>query len=140
MTQSEIQAQAQAQVATGITVYGISNCDTVKRARAWMTEQGLAHQFHDFKKQGLPEAALAQWVAALGWQTVLNRSGTTWRKLSDDERASVVDAPSAQALMRQHSSLVKRPVVHWPGAKDSPYTVGFKGSFDPPKPGRVSRP
>ena len=137
MTQSEIQAQPKA--ATVITVYGISNCDTVKRARAWLTEQGLAHQFHDFKKQGLPEAALAQWVAALGWQTVLNRSGTTWRKLSDDERASVVDAPSAQALMRQHSSLVKRPVVHWFEAKDLPYTVGFKGSFDPPKLGCASR-
>jgi arsenate reductase (glutaredoxin) len=115
--------------ASNITLYGISNCDTVKRARAWLANQGLAYTFHDFKKQGVPEADLQAWVAKLGWEPLLNRSGTTWRKLTEAERASVVDATSAMALMRQHSSVIKRPVVAWQGVKQPPYTVGFKGSF-----------
>jgi Spx/MgsR family transcriptional regulator len=104
-----------------IILYGIPNCDTVKKARAWLTAQGLAHEFHDFKKAGVPADRLAAWESALGWQKLLNRKGTTWRKLDPQEQASVVDAASAQALMRAQPSLVKRPVVEWGRCT----TVGF---------------
>jgi Spx/MgsR family transcriptional regulator len=103
-------------------LYGIPNCDTVKRARAWLTEQEVAHEFHDFKKQGVPESHLDAWLAAAGWERVLNRKGTMWRKLSDAEREAVVDAASARALMLRQPSVIKRPVVEWPGG---PITVGF---------------
>ncbi len=94
-----------------LTLYGIPNCDTVKKARAWLTEQGIAHTFHDFKKQGVPADRLAAWVDALGWETLLNRQGTTWRKLDEPTKAAVVDATSAQALMRAQPSIIKRPVA-----------------------------
>ncbi len=105
-----------------ITLYGIPNCDTVKRARAWLAAQGTVHRFHDFKKAGLPADRLAAWVAALGWQTLLNRRGTRWRQLDAAAQAGVVDAASASALMQAHSSLVKRPVVEW---TDGRITAGF---------------
>ena len=104
-------------------LYGIANCDTVKRARAWLNEQGLAHDFHDFKKTGAPQEKLAAWLAAVGWQTLLNRKGTTWRKLAQAEREAVVDAASAQALMALHTSAIKRPLVEWP---DGCISVGFE--------------
>jgi arsenate reductase len=105
-----------------ITVYGIPNCDSVKKARTWLTDQGLAYAFHDFKKQGVPEAELGQWVAAAGWETVLNRKGTTWRKLAPAEQAAVVDSASAQALMLSQASAIKRPVIAWPSGQ---ITVGY---------------
>jgi Spx/MgsR family transcriptional regulator len=105
-----------------ITVYGIANCDTVKRARVWLNSQGLAHAFHDFKKQGLPEPLLAFWVQSLGWQVLLNTRGTTWRRLDDAQRAAVVDAASAQATMQAQPSLIKRPLVQW---HDASWSVGF---------------
>jgi Spx/MgsR family transcriptional regulator len=104
------------------TLYGIPNCDTVKRARAWLAGQGAAVQFHDFKKAGLPEAALDAWIAAVGWERLLNRKGTTWRQLDEATRAAVVDATSARALMLAQTSVIKRPVVAWP---DGNVTVGF---------------
>lgn len=104
-----------------IHIYGIPNCDTVKKSRAWLNEQQVAHQFHDFKKQGVPEAALDRWLNALGWEPLVNRKGTTWRKLDDSERTAVVDATSARALMLAHASVIKRPVVDWGTA----VTVGF---------------
>ena len=103
-------------------LYGIANCDTVQRARAWLNEQGQAHQFHDFKKAGVPGDRIDAWLAAGGWETLLNRKGTTWRKLADAERAAVVDTASARALMVAHASVIKRPVVEWP---DGRITVGF---------------
>jgi arsenate reductase (glutaredoxin) len=103
-------------------LYGIPNCDTVKRARDWLTSQGVAYEFHDFKKQGVPADHLAAWVQAAGWERVLNRKGTTWRKLPEAQQASVVDAASAQALMREQASVIKRPVVEW---DDGRITVGF---------------
>ena len=106
-----------------MTLYGIPNCDTVKRARAWLAEQGIAHEFHDFKKAGVPEARLDAWLAAVGWETLLNRKGTTWRKLSDASREAVTDAASARAVMLAHPSAIKRPVVEWP---DGRLTVGFE--------------
>ena len=105
-----------------ITLYGIPNCDTVKKSRAWFTEQGLDYQFHDFKKQGVATAQLPGWLSAVGWQKLVNRQGTTWRKLDAATQAAVTDAASAQALMRVHASVIKRPVVEWP---DGAITVGF---------------
>ncbi|SEL62798.1 transcriptional regulator, Spx/MgsR family [Roseateles sp. YR242] len=105
-----------------ITVYGIPNCDTVKKARTWLDEQGLAYQFHDYKKQGVPADRLPQWLKTLGWEKVLNRAGTTWRKLDDATKAGVTDAASAAALMVEQPSVIKRPLVAW---ADGRLSVGF---------------
>ena len=107
-----------------IKMYGISNCDTVKKARAWLTQQGVAHEFHDFKKQGLALDLLNHWHTEVGWDALLNRKGTTWRQLPPETQASVTDARTATALMLAHPSVVKRPVVVWPKA----VTVGFDAS------------
>jgi len=107
-----------------ITLYGIPNCDTVKRARTWLAEHAVDAQFHDFKKQGVPEPALERWLAELGWQALVNRRGTTWRRLDDATRAAVVDAPSAHAALMANPSLIKRPVVDWGGP------VGLRVGFD----------
>jgi arsenate reductase len=105
----------------GITLYGIPGCDTVKRARAWLSGQGVAYAFHDFKRAGVP-AALPMWIDALGWERLLNRCGTTWRRLDDVQRAAVTDAASAAALMHAQPSVIKRPVVQW---ADDSLSVGF---------------
>jgi len=105
-----------------MVVYGISNCDTVKRARAWLAGQGVEYRFHDFKKSGVPEAQLDAWLHSVGWEALLNRQGTTWRKLADAERAAVTDTASARALMLAQASVIKRPVVEW---ADGRVTVGF---------------
>jgi len=105
-----------------ITVYGIPNCDSVKQARSWLTGHGLAYEFHDFRKQGVPIAQLPGWLAAAGWELLLNRKGTTWRKLGEATRLAVMDAPSAAALMLAQPSVIKRPVVVWPNGQLS---VGF---------------
>ena len=110
-------------MSTAVTVFGIPNCDTVKKARNWLTEHGIDYQFHDFKKQGVPAERLPQWMAAVGWEKLLNRQGTTWRKLDEATKASAVDAHSAAAVMREHASTIKRPVVEWTNGK---ITVGFK--------------
>lgn len=106
-----------------ITLYGIPNCDTVKRARAWLDDHTLAYRFHDFKKQGVPEAELDRWLRTLGWEPLVNRRGTTWRQLDEASRASVVDAASARTVLLAHASLIKRPVVDWTEGGKS--TVGF---------------
>lgn len=105
-----------------MTVFGIPNCDTVKRARAWLEGQGQAYDFHDFKKAGVPLPGLDHWLAAAGWETLLNRKGTTWRGLDEAQRAAVHDAASARALLLDQPSLIKRPVLQWP---DGRITVGF---------------
>ncbi len=104
------------------TLHGIPNCDTVKRARAWLAEHGVACTFHDFAKAGVPAERLLAWVDTCGWEALLNRKGTTWRKLDDATRAAVVDAASALAVMRAHPSCIKRPVVDWADGRTS---VGF---------------
>jgi arsenate reductase (glutaredoxin) len=106
-----------------VVVYGIPNCDSVKKARAWLAERGIDHRFHDFRKDGLPVDRLDAWIAVAGWERVLNRKGTTWRRLDDAARAGVVDAATACAAMREQPSLVKRPVVEW---DDGRITVGFE--------------
>ena len=105
-----------------LTVYGIPNCDTVKKARSWLAEHGLAYQFHDFKKQGVPAGLLPGWIESPGWEMLLNRKGTTWRKLDEATRLAVVDAASATALMLAQPSVIKRPVVLWPEQR---ITIGF---------------
>ena len=108
-----------------ITVYGIPNCDTVKKSRAWFTEQGVEHQFHDFKKQGVPADRIPEWMAAAGWQKLVNRQGTTWRKLDAETQAEVTDEASASALMQVQPSVVKRPVVEWTHQGQTAISVGF---------------
>lgn len=105
-----------------ITLYGIPNCDTVKRARAWLDEHGVGHAFHDYKKAGVPADRLDAWIAALGWERLVNRNGTTWHKLDEPARAAVRDAASARALMHRQPSVIRRPVVDW---GDGETTVGF---------------
>jgi arsenate reductase len=104
------------------TLYGIPNCDTVKKARVWLAAQGVDATFHDYKKQGVPTDLLPGWMAAVGWETLVNRKGTMWRKLDPAAQAAVVDAASATALMLQTPSVIKRPVVVW---ADGTVTVGF---------------
>lgn len=100
-----------------ITVYGIPNCDTVKKARAWLAGQGLEVVFHDFKKQGVPAELLPAWLQAFGRDRLVNRAGTTWRRLDDATQAGVVDDASATALMLAEPSVIKRPVVRWPDGR-----------------------
>lgn len=105
-----------------ITLYGIANCDSVKKARAWLAAQGTPCVFHDFKKSGVSAEQLVRWSQAVGWQALLNRRGTTWRRLDAATQMGVHDEASACALMREHTSLIKRPVVEW---EDGSVTVGF---------------
>ena len=104
-----------------VTVYGIPNCDTVKKARDWLDAQGIAYAFHDYKKLGADPAKLAALVAAAGWEVLLNRTGTTFRKLPDGDKQGL-DAAKAVALMAANPSCIKRPVVEHPGG----LLVGFK--------------
>jgi arsenate reductase len=108
-------------MSTSIVLYGIPNCDTVKKARAWLDERGAAYRFHDFKKHGVPVDRLDGWIAQLDWEKLVNRAGTTWRKLDAAAQAGVKDPASAKALMQAQPSVIKRPVVEW-GERT---TVGF---------------
>ena len=93
-----------------IKIYGIPNCDTMKKARRWLDANGLDYEFHDYKKLGVPENRLKTWVRQAGWETVLNKRGTTWRKLDESTRAAISDA-SAIDIMLQNPSIIKRPVL-----------------------------
>jgi len=93
-----------------IKIFGIKNCDTMKKAMAWLTENGIAYEFIDYKKAGVAETHLPDWSARAGWETLLNRRGLMWKKLSDAERADV-DAAKALQLMAQYPALIKRPVL-----------------------------
>ena len=104
-----------------ITFYGIPNCDTVKKARVWLDGKGIAYAFHDYKKAGADAEKLKSWCAAKGWETILNRAGTTFKKLPDDAKADLNEA-KAIALMLEQPSMIKRPVLEYPGG----LLVGFK--------------
>lgn len=106
-----------------ITMYGIPNCDTVKKARAWLTERGVAYDFHDYKKQGVSADLLEDWVSRLGWEALLNRAGTTFRKLPETDKTGI-DADKAVAIMLANPSAIKRPVVVGAGAET--LIVGFR--------------
>ncbi len=105
-----------------ITLYGIPNCDTVKKARVWLDQRGAAYAFHDYKKAGVERGFLEARIAEHGWETVLNRAGTTFRKLPDEARAGL-DADKAVALMLEQPSMIKRPILH---LGDGRTLVGFK--------------
>ena len=105
-----------------IKVYGIPNCDTVKKARKWLDERGISYTFHDYKKQGADPERVAAWVEAVGWETLLNRRGTTFRALPEAEKSDL-DGEKAVQLMVTHTSSIKRPVVEHPG--------GLLVGFDP---------
>ena len=103
------------------TLYGIRNCDTMKKARAWLDGQGVAYAFHDYKAVGIDPARLAGWAKTIGWETLLNRAGTTFRKLPEVDKAGL-DEAKALALMVAQPSLIKRPVLERGGT----ILVGFK--------------
>jgi arsenate reductase len=104
-----------------IDLYGIPNCDTVKKARVWLHAKGVSYTFHDYKKEGADPAKVAAWCDAAGWEKVLNRAGTTFRKLPDADKADL-DAAKAVVVMAANHSCIKRPVVEYPGG----ILVGFK--------------
>jgi arsenate reductase (glutaredoxin) len=108
-------------MAKSITIYGIKNCDTMKKARAWLEQHGVDYVFHDYKTAGIERERLEQWCKTVGWETLLNRAGTTFRKLPDNEKANV-DARKAIALMLAQPSMIKRPVLDLGGGK---LLVGF---------------
>jgi Spx/MgsR family transcriptional regulator len=104
-----------------LTLYGIPNCDTVKKARTWFVAQGLAYTFHDYKKAGADPVRLEDWCKTAGWEKLLNRAGTTFKKLPDADKEGL-DETKAIALMAANPSCIKRPVVEHPGG----LLVGFK--------------
>ena len=92
-------------------LYGIPNCDTVKKARNWLEDHGVDYEFHDFKKQGVSSALLAKWLAQIGWQRLLKKTGPTWGKLPDEVKSSIKDDDTALALMLEKPNVIKRPVL-----------------------------
>jgi arsenate reductase len=102
-------------------LYGIKNCDTMKKARAWLDDHAVAYEFHDYKSAGIDRETLAGWVGRVGWEALLNRAGTTFRKLPEDEKTGLTEA-RAIALMLKQPSMIKRPVLE----ADGVFTVGFK--------------
>ena len=105
----------------GITIYGIKNCDTMKKARAWLAAEGVVAVFHDYKVEGIDAGRLEAWAGMVGWEVLLNRAGTTFRGLPEADKAGL-DAVTAIRLMAAHPSLIKRPVLDAGGA----LIVGFK--------------
>jgi len=103
------------------TIYGIKNCDTMKKAFAWLDQRGIAYDFHDYKKVGVTKAQLTQWCRVAGWETVLNRAGPTFRKLPDADKQDLTQA-KAIALMIANPSMIKRPILE----KDGAIEIGFK--------------
>ena len=105
-----------------VTIYGIRNCDTMKKARAWLEARGVDHAFHDYKSEGIDRASLERWAGQVGWQALLNRAGTTFRKLPDSEKESLTEK-KAIALMLAQPSMIKRPVL---AIDNEPVIVGFQ--------------
>ncbi|MEP3438743.1 MAG: ArsC family reductase [Hoeflea sp.] len=104
-----------------VTIYGIKNCDTMKKARAWLADHAIEAEFHDYKTSGIDEPQLRRWCDAAGWETVLNRSGTTFRKLHESEKQHL-DTDKAIALMLAQPSMIKRPALE----ADDRLLIGFK--------------
>lgn len=103
-----------------VTIYGIKNCDTMKKAFSWLKSQGVAYEFHDYKLSGIDQASLERWIEAKGWEIVLNRAGTTFRALPDSDKQGL-DAEKAIVLMLANSSMIKRPVLEHDGGIE----IGF---------------
>ena len=104
-----------------ITLYGIPNCNTVSKARKWLTENDIDYQFHNFKKEGLAQKTLDDWIDALGWEVLLNKRGTTWRKLPDESKINL-ERDKVTQIMLENTSIIKRPVL----AVNGEFYVGFK--------------
>ena len=112
-------------------IYGIPNCSTVKKARAWLDQRSIPYQFHDFKKTGVTIAQLSTWAQQSGWEKLLNRQGMTWRQLTDDTKASITTPAAAFALMAEKTSVIKRPVLIHQGQilvgfNEAEYTAALK--------------
>ncbi|MFD1631410.1 arsenate reductase [Pseudopedobacter beijingensis] len=104
-----------------VKIFGIPNCNSVKKARTWLKENNIEEDFHDFKKLGTDKSLLEKWCAEFGWENVLNKKGTTWRNLDEAEKNLVKDQDSAIALMQKHTSSIKRPVIE----SKKGNTIGF---------------
>jgi Spx/MgsR family transcriptional regulator len=104
-----------------ITIYGIKNCDTMKKARTWLDDKGVAYTFHDYKAQGIDRPNLEAWTSEAGWETVLNRAGTTFKKLDDADKQDLTREKAIELMLAQ-PSMIKRPVLE----KDGKLIVGFK--------------
>ncbi|TDB67956.1 ArsC family reductase [Arundinibacter roseus] len=109
-----------------ITVYGIPACNTVKKARTWLDAHGIAYVFHDYKKSGIERSKLNHWMTQVSWEKLVNRAGTTWRKLSDEQKAAVIDANSAAELLQVQLSAIKRPLLE--DATGTILALGFSES------------
>lgn len=105
-----------------LKVYGIPNCDTVKKATVWLKNKGIAYEFHDYKKLGISQAKLEEWLTQVSFETLVNRKGTTFKSLSDEEKSKIIDNTSAIALMLEKMSVIKRPIVE----DDKILALGFK--------------
>ncbi|HEM7143437.1 TPA: ArsC family reductase [Providencia stuartii] len=103
-------------------MYGIKNCDTIKKARRYLEDNGINYQFHDYRVEGIDDALLSTFIAQLGWEVLVNKRGTTWRKLSDAEKNAVVDAESAKKVLLAEPAMIKRPIL---ASADNRYLVGF---------------
>ena len=110
-------------MSNSVIVYGISNCDTIKKAKNWLDKDGVEYSFHDYRKQGLEISQLNNWVDALGWEPLLNKRGTTWRKLPDEVKDNV-DRASAINIMLENPAIIKRPLLD----KDNELHLGFSDS------------
>ena len=104
-----------------VKVYGIKNCNTVKKSLDWLTANGIDYSFHDYKKLGISQDKVDEWQQVFGWEPLINKKGTTWRKLDGEIQAAVVDSASAGKLMQEHTSLIKRPIIEG----DQVYLLGF---------------
>ncbi|MBD2779807.1 ArsC family reductase [Xenorhabdus szentirmaii] len=109
-------------------LYGIKNCDTIKKARRWLEEQEIPYQFHDYRLDGLSPELLQLFIEQIGWDALLNTRGTTWRKLSDEQKTTINDAESAKALMLEQPSIIKRPILRSESTDSvtEKYLLGFK--------------
>jgi arsenate reductase len=109
-----------------ITMYGIKNCDTVKKARKFLDDKSIVYNFHDFKKDGVDKALLSTWIDELGWEVLVNKRGTTWRKFPDTVKEAVLDKQSALKIMLENPSVIKRPVLDVGGRR----IIGFNGGYE----------
>lgn len=104
------------------TVYGIKNCNTVKKVLIFLDEHQIEYTFHDYKKLGITQAKLKQWTKQVGWEILVNKKGTTWRKLDDDTKASITNATAAITLMKEQTSVIKRPIIE---EQDTILSIGW---------------
>ncbi|RYD97866.1 MAG: Spx/MgsR family RNA polymerase-binding regulatory protein [Sphingobacteriales bacterium] len=103
-------------------VYGIPNCDTIKKTLEWFRKQAIEVSFHNYKKEGITKTLLSEWIKQVGWEVLLNKKGTTWKQLSPEEQAAATDAEAVVALLAAHTSMIKRPVITFDGQV---FAVGF---------------